>query len=98
MIAGLYSLHPLADLLHHAGAFVSQHNRARTDAFTEINVSMANPAGHQAHQYLVITRTFHFQTLNLQWAARRPQHGGANGDDDLVRLLHVFAPHHLIYV
>jgi hypothetical protein len=98
MIAGLYSLHPLADSFHHAGAFMPQHDRDGTAAFTEINVSMANPAGHQAHQYLVITRTFHFQTLNLQWAARRPQHGGADGDDDLVRLLHVFAPRHLIYV
>jgi hypothetical protein len=98
MIAELGSFHPLAGSFHHASAFVPQHDRAGTGAFTEINVSMANPAGHQAHQYLVITRTFHLQTLNLQWAARRPQHGSADADDDLVRLLHVFAPRHLIYV
>ena len=88
MIPGLYSLHRLAGSLHHAGAFVSQHNRTSTAAFTEINVGMANPAGHQAHQNLVIARAFHFQALNLQWAARRPQHGGANGDVGLLARVH----------
>ena len=46
-------------------SFVPQHDRAGTSALAKIDVGMANPAGYQAHQYLVITRTFHFQTLNL---------------------------------
>jgi hypothetical protein len=81
MVAGLDSLHRLADSFHHPGAFVPQHDRAGSAAITEINVGMANPAGHYAHQRFVIARTFHFQALDLQWAARRPQYGGSNGDD-----------------
>ena len=97
VVAGLDSLHRLADSFHHTGAFVAQHDGAGTAAFAEINVGMANPAGHQAHQRLVIARTFHFQALDLQWTARRPQHGGSDGNDDLVWLFRVFAPIHLIY-
>ena len=88
MVAGLDSLHRLADSFHHAGAFVPQHDRAGSAAIAEINVGMANPAGHHAHQHLVIARTFHFQALDLQWAARRPQHGGSNGDDGLLAPVH----------
>ena len=88
MVPGLDSLYRLADSFHHAGAFVPQHDRAGTAAFTEINIGMANPAGHQAHQHLVIARTFHFQALDFQWAARRPQHGGADGDDGLLAPFH----------
>jgi hypothetical protein len=39
---------------------------------------MAYPAGHHAHKHFVIARTFHFQALDLQWAARRPQYGGSD--------------------
>ena len=84
MVAGLDSLHRLADSFHHPGAFVPQHDRAGSAAIAEINVGMANPAGHHAHQHFVIARTFHFQALDLQWAARRPQHGGSDGDDGRV--------------
>jgi hypothetical protein len=66
MIAGIGSLHRLADPFHHSSAFVPQHDRARTTALAEINVGMANPAGHQAHQHLIIPRTFHFQALDFQ--------------------------------
>jgi len=62
-----------------------------------INVGMANPVGRQAHQRLVIARTFQIQALHLQWTARRPQHGGSDGNDDLVWLFYMFAPLHLIY-
>ena len=92
MVAGLESLHRLADSFHHAGAFVPQHDRAGTAALAEINVGMANPAGHQAHQHLVIARTFHFQALDLQRAARRPQNGGSDRNEGLVWLFHAFAP------
>jgi hypothetical protein len=46
---------------------------------------MANPAGHHAHQHFVIARTFHFQALDLQRPARRPQYGGSDSDDGWVR-------------
>ena len=88
MIAGLYSLHRLAGSFHHASAFVPQHNWVGTAAFTEVNIGMANPAGHHMHQHLVIARTFHFQALDFQWAARRPQHSGSNGDDGLPAPVH----------
>jgi len=80
MVAGLDSLHRLADSFHHPGAFVPQHNRAGSAAIAEINVGMANPAGHHAHQHFLIARTFHFQALDLQRPARRPQYGGSDGD------------------
>jgi len=77
-------LHRLADSFHRPGAFVAQHNRAGSAAIAEINVGMASPAGRHAHQRFVIARTFHFQALDLQWAARRPQYGGSDGDDGRV--------------
>ena len=55
----------------------------------EINVGMANPAGHQAHQHLVFARAFHFQALDFQRAARLAQHGRSDGNDGLVRLFSV---------
>ena len=85
MVARLDSLRRLANPFYHAGAFVPQHDRAITAALAEINVGMANPAGHHTHQHLVIARTFHFQALDLQWATWRPQYGGSDGDDGRVR-------------
>jgi hypothetical protein len=91
MVPWLDSLYRPADSFHHAGALVAQHDRARTAALTEIDVGVANAAGHQAHQHLVVTRPFHFQALDLQWAAWLPQYGGSDGDEGLDRMFHAFA-------
>jgi hypothetical protein len=60
MVAKLESLHCRANSFHNTSAFMAQHDRAGTTAFAKINVSMANPAGHQANQSLVIAQFFHF--------------------------------------
>ena len=86
MVAGLDSLHRLADPFHHTSAFVAKHDRAGSAAIAEINVGMADSTGHHAHQYLVIARVFHFQALDLQSAARRPQHNGPDGRGRLPNL------------
>jgi hypothetical protein len=65
MVAGLDSRHRLANSFHYAGAFMAQHDRAGNSTLAEIDVGVANSAGHQAHQNLVSARTLHLQTLDL---------------------------------
>jgi len=92
VVSGLESVHFPADLLHNAGALMPQHDRAGKPALTKIDVGVADPTGHDAHQQLILTRAFHVQGLNLQRCARLAQYGCSDRNDGRDPLFHVFTP------
>jgi hypothetical protein len=51
-----------------------QHNPAGDAALAKIDVGVADATGHDAHQDLILTRTFHFQGFDAQRGARLAQH------------------------
>src|SRR5208337_1233865 len=71
MSAARDTLHPLADLFHYTRALMTQHHRGvgRVPVVAEIYIGVADARGDNAHQDLVVSRTFQFERLDLQGAA-----------------------------
>ncbi len=89
VIASPDALHLLADLFHYAGALVTQHQRPFRSVIPFVDVAdvgMADAAGDDADQYLVLPRAFHFEGFDLQGAAPSAQDGRPD-------LLHVHLLH-----
>ena len=92
MVAWFQAFDGSTGLFHDARSFMAQNRRAGCAALAEVDVSVANATGHEADQHLIVTRTFHFQTLDLQRAARLTQHGGPDRKRGLDLAIHTIDP------
>src|ERR1019366_44844 len=77
MVTDSHTFHPLTESFNHAGPFMAQDRRADPAGVAEVNVSVADATGHQAHEDLVLAGTFHFKFFDPERATRLAQHGGA---------------------
>jgi len=77
VVTTLQPVHVRADLLHHAGALVAQHDRHR-DALPRavggVQARVADAAGRHAHEHLTRTRTLQLQFLHRQRLALLEEH------------------------
>jgi hypothetical protein len=80
MSAARDTLHPLADLFHYTRALMTQHHRhvGRVPVFADVDIGMTDARSDEAHQNLVVSRTFQFERLDLQGAALLAQNSGVN--------------------
>jgi hypothetical protein len=90
MVPDSHALHLFADSLGHSGAFMAQHHRTGTARVAEINVGMANAAGHQAHQDFFLAGAFKLEAFDPQRTSRLAQHGGTDSEGRGRFGLHLF--------
>jgi hypothetical protein len=78
MVAALDFSHRFPDTLHDAGALMAQDHgpiRLFVPVIDVADIRVADAAGDDAHEHLVVSRAFHLEGFRLQGAAPAAQNG-----------------------
>ena len=70
MIAARDTFHLLADVFHYSRSLMTQHDRGvgRVPVVADVYIGMTDARGDNAHQNLILSRTFQFEGFDLQRA------------------------------